>query len=70
MPKLKVDGIEVEVPQGATVLQACEAAGKEIPRFCYHQRAAWSVQGLIEHFRPELERGTVEKQGKQLEAAE
>ena len=40
MPKLKVDGIDVEVPQGATVLQACEAAGKEIPRFCYHERLA------------------------------
>jgi NADH-quinone oxidoreductase subunit G len=40
MPKLIVDGIEVEVPQGATVLQACEAAGKEIPRFCYHERLA------------------------------
>ena len=38
MPKLTVDGMEVEVPQGATVLQACEAAGKEIPRFCYHER--------------------------------
>ena len=38
MPKLKVDGVEVEVPQGATVLQACEAAGREIPRFCYHER--------------------------------
>ncbi len=38
MPKLKVDGIEVEVPAGATVLQACEIAGKEIPRFCYHER--------------------------------
>ena len=38
MPKLKVDGLEVEVPQGATVLQACEIAGKEIPRFCYHER--------------------------------
>ena len=38
MPTLKVDGIEVEVPPGSTVLQACEAAGKEIPRFCYHQR--------------------------------
>ncbi len=38
MPKVKVDGVEVEVPQGATVLQACEAAGKEIPRFCYHER--------------------------------
>jgi NADH-quinone oxidoreductase subunit G len=40
MPKVKVDGVEVEVPQGATVLQACEEAGKEIPRFCYHERLA------------------------------
>jgi NADH-quinone oxidoreductase subunit G len=38
MPKLKVDGEEIEVPNGATVLQACELAGKEIPRFCYHER--------------------------------
>jgi len=38
MPRVKVDGAEIEVPQGATVLQACELAGKEIPRFCYHER--------------------------------
>ncbi len=38
MLKLTVDGEEVEVPPGSTVLQACEAAGKEIPRFCYHDR--------------------------------
>ncbi|MBY0335015.1 MAG: NADH-quinone oxidoreductase subunit NuoG [Acetobacteraceae bacterium] len=38
MAKVTVDGIEVEVPSGASVLQACEAAGKEIPRFCYHER--------------------------------
>jgi NADH-quinone oxidoreductase subunit G len=38
MPKLKIDGIEVEVPAGITVLQACELAGVEIPRFCYHER--------------------------------
>ncbi|RQW45380.1 NADH-quinone oxidoreductase subunit NuoG [Novosphingobium sp. LASN5T] len=38
MPKVKVDGVELEVPAGATVLQACELAGKEIPRFCYHER--------------------------------
>jgi NADH-quinone oxidoreductase subunit G len=38
MAKLTVDGIEVEVPNGSSVLQACEAAGIEIPRFCYHQR--------------------------------
>ena len=38
MAKLTVDGIEVEVPNGASVLQACEAVGVEIPRFCYHER--------------------------------
>ena len=38
MPKVTVDGLELEVPAGATVLQACEMAGKEIPRFCYHER--------------------------------
>jgi NADH-quinone oxidoreductase subunit G len=38
MPKVTVDGTEIEVPAGATVLQACELAGKEIPRFCYHER--------------------------------
>jgi NADH-quinone oxidoreductase subunit G len=38
MAKVIVDGIEVEVPNGSTVLQAAEAAGKEIPRFCYHER--------------------------------
>jgi NADH-quinone oxidoreductase subunit G len=38
VPKLTVDGIEVEVPAGATVLQACEVAGVEVPRFCYHER--------------------------------
>jgi NADH-quinone oxidoreductase subunit G len=38
MAKVTVDGITVEVPNGSSVLQACEAAGKEIPRFCYHER--------------------------------
>ena len=38
MAKVTVDGTEVEVPNGASVLQACEAAGVEIPRFCYHER--------------------------------
>ena len=38
MPKVTVDGLELEIPAGATVLQACEMAGKEIPRFCYHER--------------------------------
>ena len=38
MPKLTIDGIEIEVEPGTSLLQACEAAGKEIPRFCYHER--------------------------------
>jgi NADH-quinone oxidoreductase subunit G len=38
MPKVKIDGVELEVPAGITVLQACELAGVEIPRFCYHER--------------------------------
>ncbi|HWA79790.1 MAG TPA: NADH-quinone oxidoreductase subunit NuoG [Acetobacteraceae bacterium] len=38
MPKLTVDGIEIEVPAGSSVLQAAELAGKEIPRFCYHEK--------------------------------
>jgi len=38
MPNVKVDGVDIEVPAGATILQACELAGKEIPRFCYHER--------------------------------
>ncbi len=38
MAKLTVDGIEVEVPNGSSVIQACEQAGIEIPRFCYHER--------------------------------
>lgn len=38
MPKLKIDGQDIEVPAGMTVLQACELAGVEIPRFCYHER--------------------------------
>ncbi len=38
MAKLTVDGTEIEVPNGSSVLQACEAAGVEVPRFCYHER--------------------------------
>ncbi|PYF05449.1 NADH dehydrogenase subunit G [Rhodopseudomonas faecalis] len=38
MIKLIVDGKEIEVPPDYTLMQACEAAGAEIPRFCYHER--------------------------------
>ncbi len=38
MPKLIIDGKEHDVPQGITLIQACQLAGIEIPRFCYHER--------------------------------
>ncbi len=38
MTKLLIDGVEVDVPADYTVLQACEAAGAEVPRFCFHER--------------------------------
>jgi len=38
MVKVTIDGTEIEVEPGITVLQACEQAGIEIPRFCYHDR--------------------------------
>jgi NADH-quinone oxidoreductase subunit G len=38
MTKILVDGAEIDVPPELTLLQACEAAGAEIPRFCYHER--------------------------------
>jgi NADH-quinone oxidoreductase subunit G len=38
MTKIIVDGAEVDVPPEYTLLQACEAAGAEIPRFCFHER--------------------------------
>ena len=38
MLELTVDGQTVSVPKGASILQACEAAGVDVPRFCYHQK--------------------------------
>ena len=38
LKKLIIDGIEVEVDPAMTLIQACEVAGVEIPRFCYHER--------------------------------
>ncbi len=38
MAKIKVDGNEIEVPDHYTLLQACEEAGAEVPRFCFHER--------------------------------
>ena len=51
---ITIDGIEISVPQGSTVLQACEAAGAEIPRFCYHEKL--SVAGNCRMCLVEMER--------------
>ncbi len=54
MATLTIDGIEVTVEAGATVLQACEQAGAEIPRFCYHERL--SIAGNCRMCLVELEK--------------
>ena len=54
MPTLTIDGREVEVEPGITVLQACEQAGIEIPRFCYHERL--SIAGNCRMCLVEMER--------------
>ena len=38
LKKVSIDGIVVEVDQAMTIIQACEVAGVEVPRFCYHER--------------------------------
>jgi len=38
VPKIIINNKEVEFEEGMTVLQACELAGAEIPRFCFHER--------------------------------
>ena len=38
MPKIFINNKEIEFQEGMTVLQTCELAGAEIPRFCYHER--------------------------------
>ena len=54
MPKMTIDGREIEVQNGLTVIQACELAGIEIPRFCYHERL--SVAGNCRMCLVEMER--------------
>jgi len=54
MPKLTIDGREIEVEDGLTVLQACEQIGIEIPRFCYHERL--SIAGNCRMCLVEMER--------------
>jgi len=54
MAKVTIDGQEVEVENGITILQACEQAGAEIPRFCYHERL--SIAGNCRMCLVEVER--------------
>ena len=54
MLKLKVNDKDIEVEEGLTVLQACEQAGAEIPRFCYHEKL--SIAGNCRMCLVELEK--------------
>ncbi len=54
MPKIVINGKEIEFEQGMTVLQACELAKVEIPRFCYHERL--SIAGNCRMCLVEMER--------------
>ena len=54
MPKIFINDKEIEFEKGMTVLQACELAGVEIPRFCYHERL--SIAGNCRMCLVELEK--------------
>ena len=81
MTKLIVDGKEIDVPPEYTLLQACEAAGAEIPRFCFHERLSIAgncrmclievagpaeAAGLLRHGRE----GSAAQQGRHAESAQ
>lgn len=54
LSKVTIDGNAVEVPKGVTIIQACEIAGVEVPRFCYHERL--SIAGNCRMCLVEVER--------------
>ena len=54
MPKIIINGKEIEFEKGMTVLQACEKADVEIPRFCYHEKL--SIAGNCRMCLVELEK--------------
>ena len=54
MLKVKINEKEIEIDEGLTVLQACEIAGIEIPRFCYHEKL--SIAGNCRMCLVELEK--------------
>lgn len=74
MPRIKVASVEIEVPQGATALRAFEVAGRDFSAADVARQveglairalgaAAWPTEGLIRHFRPEVERRIIETRG-------
>ena len=56
MPKIFINNKEIEFEKGMTVLQACELAGAEIPRFCYHERL--SIAGNCRMCLVEMDKST------------
>ena len=56
MPKININGKEIDFEAGMTVLQACELAKIEIPRFCYHERL--SIAGNCRMCLVEMEKST------------
>ncbi len=56
MPKITVNNKEIEFEDGLTVLQVCELAGAEIPRFCYHEKL--SIAGNCRMCLVEMEKST------------
>ncbi len=54
MPKITINGKEIDFEKGMTVLQACELADVEIPRFCYHEKL--SIAGNCRMCLVELEK--------------
>ena len=59
MPKILINGKEIEFEKGMTVLQACELADVEIPRFCYHEKL--SIAGNCRMCLVELEKRSEER---------
>ena len=56
MPKIIINNKEIDFEEGMTILQACEIAGAEIPRFCYHERL--SIAGNCRMCLVEMEKST------------
>ena len=55
MPSITIDNKKIEFENGMTVMQACELAGVEIPRFCYHEKL--SIAGNCRMCLVEMEKG-------------